>query len=345
MKRLFFRILLNSIFPIAALVANCTLGASTSAKLVWPTPNNAFLEGRGIERFLQATQSGDADSGGFGCVRNKGFRFHEGVDLKALRRASRGEAIDPVFAAMDGEVAYVNRRPGKSSYGQYIVLMHSGKIPALYSLYAHLRIIEPHLHSGRVVVAGETLGIMGRSANYAIPKERAHLHFEIGLQLSESFPRWYELKNFEDANEHGNLNGMNLVGFDPLAFFSFFREKGSDNFSDYIQNLDTTFTLRVNTKKRPDFIRRYASLQEGEIPGESFAGWDIDFTGFGLPIRWKPLSTEDLLEPWKENRVILLDSKPGSKNRFPCRSTISTDGIMGTHLRQILELLFEFRPR
>ena len=112
--------------------------------------------------------------------------------------ASPSPSFDSVFLSpqINRKVAYVNRRPGKSSYGRYIVLVHSGKTPALYSLYAHMRIIEPHLEPGGVVAAGETLGIMGRSAIYAIPKERAHLHFEIGLQLSESFRRWYDLKNF-----------------------------------------------------------------------------------------------------------------------------------------------------
>ncbi len=317
----------------------------TSTKLVWPTPNTSFQDGRGIESYLQSTQSGDPQSGGFGCVRNKGFRFHEGVDLKALRRDAKGEAVDPVFAAMDGEVAYVNRISGKSSYGRYIVLVHSGLTPAMYSLYAHLRTIKLHLKAGVVVAAGETLGVMGRSAIYAIPKARAHLHFEIGLRLTDSFQRWYDGKKFENPNEHGNWNGMNLVGFDPMAFFTFHREGADDDFSAYIQNQPVAFTLRVNTRKTPDFIRRYSSLREGDIPAQQLVGWDIKFTGFGLPVSWKPLSAKDLLEPWKENRVILLDSRPGNKKRFPCRNTISSEESMGAHLRQNLELLFEFRPR
>ncbi len=341
--RVLFKVLLNSI-PLIAVASTINLqGAAT--RLVWPTPNTAFREGLGMEHYLQPTQSGDPQSGGFGCVRNKGTRFHEGVDLKALRHDSKGEASDPIYAAMDGKVAYVNRVPGKSSYGRYIVLMHDGQKPAFYSLYAHLRLIEPHLETGFVVKAGDTLGIMGRSATYTIPKERAHLHFEIGLQLSEAFQEWYDLKKFESPNEHGDLNGMNLIGFDPLAFFSVFREKDSADFDDYLGNLAVAFTLRINTRKTPNFIRRYPSLQKGEISDRTLVGWDVDFTGFGLPVGWKPLSNDGLLEPWKENRVILLDSKPGNGIRFSCRNTISADGSMGSHLSQVLELLFKFQPR
>jgi len=340
--RLLLQALLQFILLTAAPFTIILTGTPT--RLVWPTPNTAFREGLDIEHYLQPTQSGDPRSGGFGCVRNNGARFHEGVDLKAIRRDSRGEAADPIYAVMDGKVAHVNRESGKSSYGRYLVLVHSGQKPALYSLYAHLWIIEPRLEKGSVVKAGETLGIMGRSATYAIPKERAHLHFEIGLQLSESFQKWYELKKFEDPNEHGNLSGMNLIGLDPLAFFSYFQDKDRVQASDYIKSLPTAFTLRVNTKKTPGFINRYPSLLDGALDQKSLAGWDIDFTGFGFPVRWTPLSKDDLLEPWRENRVILLDSKSGINDRFSCRDTIFANGSMGANLRQILELLFEFRP-
>jgi len=341
--RLLFQAFLHFILLTAAPFSTILTG--TPVRLVWPTPNTAFREGLGIEHYLQPTETGDPKSGGFGCVRNNGARFHEGVDLKAMRRDSRGEAVDPIVAIMDGQVAHVNRNPGKSSYGRYLVLVHSGQKPTLYSLYAHLRNIEPQIEKSFFVKAGETLGIMGRSATYAIPKARAHLHFEIGLQLSESFQKWYELKKFDDPNEHGNFNGMNLIGLDPLAFFSHYEEKGGMQADDYIKNLPTAFTLRVNTKKTPDFIVRYASLLNGVLTQKSLAGWDIDFTGFGLPIRWKPLAKDDLVEHWRENRVILLDSRSEKNDRFSCRSTISANGSMGANLKQILELLFDFRPQ
>ena len=314
--------------------------------LVWPTPNTAFQEGRPAADYLQPTQSGKPESGGYGCVRNNGARFHEGVDLKAVRRDSKGEPIDPVFAIMDGKVAYINQRPGKSSSGRYLVIEHTGQPLALYSLYAHLRRIQPNLKTGSSVKAGDALGTMGRSAIYSIPKSRAHLHLEIGLQLSDTFQKWYDLKDFENPNEHGNMNGLNLIGFDSLAFFSMFKNKQRIDIGEYIKKQPVAFTLRVLTRKTPDFVRRYPSLLEGTYSDDSLAaGWDVDFTAFGFPIKWKPVLMEDLLEPWNENRVILLHWQTGLLNPVSCRDTISPDGSMGANLRQILELLFEFRPR
>ena len=51
------------------------------ASLIWPTPNPAFQNGKPIEAYVQATVSGRVESGLFGCVRNGGSRFHEGLDL------------------------------------------------------------------------------------------------------------------------------------------------------------------------------------------------------------------------------------------------------------------------
>src|SRR5579859_7545679 len=92
----------------------------------WPTPNRAWAEGRPIRDFIQPTESGEAESGCFGCVRSNGYQFHEGIDLKPVRRDARGEPLDQVFAMLPGVVCYVNLRPGESTYGRYIVIEHPG---------------------------------------------------------------------------------------------------------------------------------------------------------------------------------------------------------------------------
>ena len=93
------------------------------AELVWPTPNQAFLKGEPIEAFVQPTASGEIKSGLFGCVREGGRRFHEGLDLFPIERDARGEAKDLIFSVLPGRVVYVNDRPGWSSYGRYVVVL------------------------------------------------------------------------------------------------------------------------------------------------------------------------------------------------------------------------------
>ncbi|GIT38339.1 MAG: hypothetical protein Ct9H300mP7_2600 [Verrucomicrobiota bacterium] len=53
----------------------------------------------------------------------------------------------------------------------------------VYSLYAHLRIIERGFSVGQAKKSGEIIATMGRTTNtqQGISRERAHLHFEICL--------------------------------------------------------------------------------------------------------------------------------------------------------------------
>ena len=59
-------------------------------------PNPAFQQGKPLEAFIQPTSSGKLVSGLFGCVRNNGHKFHEGIDLYPIARDSSGEAIDKI---------------------------------------------------------------------------------------------------------------------------------------------------------------------------------------------------------------------------------------------------------
>src|SRR6185312_1330158 len=71
--------------------------------------------------------------------------------------------------------------------------------------------------AGQTVKAGETIAVMGRTANTheGISKERAHVHFEINLLVNDRYADWHNKRLSGQRNDHGNWNGLNLNGIDP----------------------------------------------------------------------------------------------------------------------------------
>lgn len=254
-----------------------------AADFVWPTPSKAFDSGESPEAFIQGTLGKPYTSGLFGDVRNGGYRFHEGIDIKAMSRSKRGEPLDEIYAAMQGVVRMINKVAGNSSYGRYVVIEHGSFDVPIYTLYAHLSEIEEGLKIGDKVAAGQKLGIMGRSASsYSISRECAHLHFEVGLRYSNSFQKWYNAKRYKEKNLFGNFNGINMQGFNPLEFMQLARRGAFDKgFADYIKNMKTALVVRVYTSKTPDFAKMYPALVEDS--GGAGGAWDVYFTWFALP--------------------------------------------------------------
>ena len=268
---------------------------STRMQLSWPTANHAYAEGRPLADYIQPTASGRVESGLFGCVRNGGTRFHEAIDLRSLERDAKGESTDQVFAAFDGIVRHVNRVAGNSSYGRYVVIEHVQAVPAVYTLYAHLRSVPQHISPGETVTRAQVIGTMGRSSGgYRIPRERAHLHFEIGLQLTTNFQSWYNWKKFGSRNTHGPWNGMNLTGFNPLAFYDAFRDRVVHTFGEFIAISTPAVVVRVAVAEVPDFVRRYPSLVSSPFEERSIAGWEVTFDQHGLPFKWTALDAAEV---------------------------------------------------
>lgn len=310
----------------------------------WPTPSQAFWSGQPFESFIQATASGRWESGLFGCVRNDGRRFHEGIDISPESRDRRGEAIDPVLAFLPGIVVHLSPQTHQSSYGRYIVLEHPDSNPAVYSLYAHLRSIEPQLRVGDRVSAGQTIGVMGRSASgYTIPRDRAHLHFEIGLRLSNRFQNWFNRQGFTSPNHHENYNGVNLVGLDPLDFFQQYRHGRISSVTDYFQQLPTDFTIHYSTSKLPMLLTRYPGLLSGRADPQRLVGWDIDFTWYGLPLKFTPVEGDPATIRESQLRVVSFDAQVLSSNR--CAQTLlpqsNGTAVPGKNLIRNLQLIFE----
>lgn len=335
--------------PVALIVLALAAVAlpAQRVEIAWPTPSKAWEQGRGIEAFVQPTVSGIPESGLFGCVRSKGLQFHEGLDIKPVRRDARGEATDPVMAVMDGVVRHINTRPGESSYGRYVVLEHPDVQPAVYTLYAHLARVDAGLRAGGRVSRGQTLGIMGRSAGgYAIPKERAHLHFEIGLRATDDFQSWYRWRKFGSPNQHGIWNGMNLIGFDPLDFLRQWRARRVDNFQEYLGRMRPAVRVRVVTNRTPDFIKRYPSLLAEPLPAGPVGGWEVAFNATGLPYAWKPLSPAAVRGQRADSvRLVQVDTSLTRAHR--CKSLVKPrrggGHVTGPDLDSTLQLLFGLR--
>lgn len=322
----------------------CTPLFASGSALVWPAPGDPVAEGQSYEAFGQPTASGEPQSALFGCVRNDGERFHEGLDIAPVQPRRKGEATDPVRAVLDGVVVYVNSVAGHSSYGRYVVLEHPEADLPIYTLYAHLATIEPGLAVGSPVKAGQPLGIMGRSAGgYTIPRERAHLHFEAGLRLSGRFDIWYRQQGFDSPNYHGDFNGMNLVGWNPLDWFE--RDRAGLHVSPltYLEGLGPAVMIHLKTARRPDFLERYPMLELPGAPAQATAGWEILLTAWGLPLSLRGLTDQELKGVDRDNEASVVAIDRSALSPYACRDLVLERGgqvRLGPSGETLLQLLF-----
>lgn len=325
------------------------LSASTAhaqrVEISWPTPSKAWERGSDYENWVQPTVSGEPRSGLWGSVRSNGTQFHEGLDIRPVNRDRNGEAADPVFAAMEGVVRHISTKPGNSSYGRYVVLEHPGLSPAVYTLYAHLAAVDGNIRIGATVQRGQRLGLMGRSAGgYAIPKDRAHLHFEIGVRLTDDFASWYAWKKFGSPNVHGPWNGMNLMGINPKEFLDQWRRRRVDNFDQFFASLDSAVRVRVISTRVPDFIRRYPALLTKPMDG-LVGGWEVQCDVTGLPFAWTPLTPMEVAGK-RAGSVEIVSADTAALRAFRGKDLIRTRSgrhSPGPDLTTMLQLVFGLR--
>ena len=261
--------------------------------LCLPTGNDALLRARDAE-FFQPTVEGTVESGMFGCGRRGGNRFHEGVDIKCLRRDRRGEPLDSVHAVSAGEVAFINTKPGLSNYGRYVVLAHRWDGVEVYTLYAHLSAVEQGLVVGQPVARAQVIGTLGHSSNTreGIPAERAHLHFEINLLLNTGFRVWYPRRDAH-APPFGNFNGKNLSGIDPGVFLRAYAANRKLNFADYLARQPVAFTVLVGARPFPWLAMHPEQVRA--TTGTPVA-YEVGATAWGTPLAVWPRTTGELTD-------------------------------------------------
>lgn len=310
------------LWPLFLLAAALPLNAETFRL---PTANRAIYDADGGgDRFFVPTVGKTWTSGCFGCVRTEGWQLHEGLDIRCLQRDKKGEPADPVLATADGTVAYINRKAALSNYGNYIILRHLIDGLEIYSIYAHLHEVRADLKAGDSIKSGETIGIMGRTANTreGISKERAHVHFELNLLMNERFPAWYK-KNFPgQRNDHGQWNGQNLLGIDPRAILLEQQERGAKfNLVTLIQSQPELCRVMVRATNFP-WLSRYAPLirPNPTATKEGIAGYELSLNFIGIPITLTPRAASEIKG---KARVQLLSVNEAEYKKNPCRKLVT----------------------
>lgn len=321
----------NSLALLFLCLTALPLGATD---IVWPTTMDRALI-RTPQEYLQPTVSGKMESALFGMVREEGKRFHEGIDIRPAKTNADGEALDLVLAAMDGQVAYLNANVN-GPYGRYVVLHHTAAEIPVYTLYAHLAKIEPTLKTAQPIRRGTVIGLMGRTSAGVSPitKDRSHLHFEVGLMLSTGFNRWYaaQPENKQSPNLHGLYNGQNLIGMDPLLILG----QPKVDILAALRSQPTALTIGLRTNKMPDFVQNYPALMRGDA--SRAAGWYIEFSWQGMPVRWTALDAKSPQLPAGRWRLLEIDQT--QRTRLIQRKMLGADGrTPGELLTQNLEVL------
>lgn len=293
-----------------------------------PTANDNLLKPGREADFFQPTAEGTLASGMFGCVRRGGRRFHEGIDIQSLQRDRNGESTDSVHAVSDGEVAFINTRPGLSNYGRYIVLQHRWDGVQVFTLYAHLRAVADGLVVGQPVKKGQRIATLGRSTNTreGIPKERAHLHFEINFMLNPNFRLWHA-KRHPKAPPFGNFNGQNFIGIDPAALYRAFAANRELNFADYINSQPIAFSLLLGARPIPWIAMHPEQLRPATLAGRvAVVAYEIGVTSWGLPVAVWPRTAAELTEAQRRTlqrgRAVLKRVNEAELGRSNCRGLL-----------------------
>ncbi len=269
---------------------------------ILPTENSNLLDGvpsafyMYVNRDFEGEKSSPWEGGMYGFVRGPVRennliayrRFHEGVDIRPIRRDKNNIPLDPVVAVAPGRVVHTSNTSGHSNYGKYVVIEHIYQNCPYYTLYAHLR--EIHVQPNQKVSQGQEIAILGWTGS-GLDLTRAHLHFEINLLVQSEFEGWYQKYIPPSSpNRHGIYNGLNLTGLNPAQFFLERQKNPALTLPQFISQQPWFFKVAIPNPSKPlELITRYPWLA-GTAYNARPAAWEIAFTNSGFPVSATPIN-------------------------------------------------------
>ena len=230
-------------------------------------------------------------AGKYGYVRNLkrtsegviGTKFHEGIDIRPLKRDKSGRPLDYVSSIAAGKIVHINDDSRGSNYGRYIVVEHNWGTGKFYTLYAHLDKIGVKLE--QAVNAGTIIGKMGYTGS-GINRERAHLHLEFNVMTNRGFDHWHH-HFFGSSSRHGPYNGLNMNGLDISELFIKHNANKSLTITQFIKKIPTYYKITVPRKGLIDIAERYPWIRKGNHATAS-PSWEISYASSGFPLAVAP---------------------------------------------------------
>ena len=330
---------------IIPLLCACLAPVWAAQDLVYrpPTDNHALFENRPADYFMYCDRTFEGEvskpweAGSYGMVRNPFragdgnvmfSRFHEGIDVKPLRRDAAGEPLDEVRPLAPGRVVHVSDVPRNSNYGNYVVVAHEVPEGTIYTLYAHLAKVSCSV--GQQVGTGNTIGIMGHTG-VGLNRERSHVHVEVCLLLNSAYDQLGD-----PLNKHGIYNGMNLVGMNAADFLLACKDGKPLSLTEHFKTLPEHYRVRITAPAVPDILRRHPFLYKGGDVNTLPAAYDIAFTAEGVPIAFYP-AAESVTEP----KVLSCKPLPTLQQNVTCNrvKNSSKDAALTVSGRRYVETL------
>lgn len=264
-----------------------------------PTANNALFSKEYdrfymyVDRNFEGVKSKPWEGGAYGFTRTLvrtqagpvAIKFHEGIDVKPLKRDASGNPLDKIHPCAAGRVVHVCNTPSHSSYGRYVVIEHMLPDGPLYSLYAHLA--STSCKVGDRVGTGNVIGILGYSGP-GLNRERSHLHLEFCMMINRNFDEWYKNMRIAAPNRHGLFNGLNLIGMNPADVLESCKDGAPFSLRQYIAAQPFQYKVRIPSTGQLDLVKRYPFLLK-QGPANPVS-WEIAFAGSGLPLSVTPSS-------------------------------------------------------
>ncbi len=279
---------------IIAILLTTGISLAKPLALVLPTPNTALFDGKPEDYYMYTNRtfagvsSKPWTAGQYGFVRNPlktksegviATKFHEGLDIKPIKRDRSQNPLDEIRAIAAGKVVYVNNsRAG--DYGRYLVIQHDWGYGLFFSLYAHLSQINCTVD--QEVAAGDAIAIMGFTGN-GINRERSHLHLELGIMASDRFDDWHA-QFYGGKSPRGLYNGLNLIGLDIASLLLAEKQNPNITIPQFLSGASPYFKVAV--PRGPDLLsitKRYPWLLKGDSSQRSHS-WEISFTDSGIPL-------------------------------------------------------------
>lgn len=281
--------------PTAQAIGNATTSQPTSLAL--PTVNQHIYGDDGskfymyVPRLFEGVESRPWTAGKYGFVRTLkrtkdgviGTRFHEGIDIKPIKRDRSSRPLDNVNSVADGTVAYVNPYAGNSNYGKYIVVRHNWACGPIYSLYAHLS--STSVKKGQQVKRSQKIGQMGYTGR-GINRERSHVHLELDLMISNQFGAWHN-KHFGSKNHHGLHNGLNLAGMDIAELYLAQKQNPELTIPQFLAKTPVYYKITIPREGTLALAKRYPWLAKGDHRTKT-PSWEISFSASGFPLSIVP---------------------------------------------------------